>query len=48
MKFDAAIDAKTLNNLINNTPGVVEHGIFYSLTSALLIATDGVVKAHWA
>lgn len=48
MKFDPAIAAKTLSGLISNTPGVVEHGIFDGLTSALLIATDGVVKAHWA
>lgn len=48
MKFDAAVDAKTLNDILNNTPGVVEHGIFYGLTSALLIAADGVVTARWA
>jgi ribose 5-phosphate isomerase A len=48
MKFDAAVDAKTLNALINNTPGVVEHGIFYGLSHALLIATDGVVTVRWA
>jgi ribose 5-phosphate isomerase A len=48
MKFDAAVDAKTLNDLINNTPGVVEHGIFYGLSHALLIAADGVVTARWA
>jgi len=48
MKFDAAVDAKTLNELINNTPGVVEHGIFYGLSRALLIAADGVVTARWA
>jgi len=48
MKFDAAVDAKTLNELINNTPGVVEHGIFYGLSRALLIAADGVVTTRWA
>lgn len=31
MTFDRSLDAKTLNDLISNTPGVVEHGIFYWL-----------------
>jgi ribose 5-phosphate isomerase A len=46
MKFDKNLDANTLNALINNTPGVVEHGIFYGLTDKILIATDGVVSEH--
>lgn len=46
MKFDKNLDANTLNALINNTPGVVEHGIFYRLTDKILIATDGVVSEH--
>lgn len=48
MKFDKSFDAKTLNDLINNTPGVVEHGIFYGLTDAVLIARNGVVTEQWA
>lgn len=44
MKFDSSIDASTLNALINNTPGVVEHGIFHQLTDLVLIAQDGVVS----
>ncbi|WP_036303582.1 ribose-5-phosphate isomerase RpiA [Methylotenera sp. L2L1] len=44
MKFDSRIDASTLNALINNTPGVVEHGIFHQLTDLVLIAQDGVVS----
>ena len=44
MRFDASINASTLNALINNTPGVVEHGIFHQLTSLVLIAQDGVVS----
>jgi ribose 5-phosphate isomerase A len=43
MKFDKKIDAQALNNLINNTPGVVEHGIFYSLADAVLIAKNGQI-----
>ena len=44
MKFDGSIDASALKTLINNTPGVVEHGIFHQLTSLVLIAQDGVVS----
>jgi len=44
MKFDANIDANTLNAMLNNTPGVVEHGIFYQLADTILIAQNGVVS----
>jgi ribose 5-phosphate isomerase A len=47
MKFDKNIDAQALNNLINNTPGVVEHGIFYSLADAVLIAKNGQITERW-
>ena len=47
MKFDKNIDAHALNNLINNTPGVVEHGIFYSLADAVLIAKNGQITERW-
>ncbi len=47
MKFDKSIKEAELNTLINNVPGVVEHGIFYGLTTATLIAADGNVDAHW-
>lgn len=46
MKFDKNIDAQALNTLINNTPGVVEHGIFYSLVDAVLIAKNGQITEH--
>lgn len=46
MRFDAALDAHTLNTLINNTPGVVEHGIFAGLTSLVLIADQGQISRH--
>lgn len=48
MKFDNQHDAGILNTLINNTPGVVEHGIFYDLTDAILIADNGTVTENWA
>ncbi|HSI38783.1 MAG TPA: ribose-5-phosphate isomerase RpiA [Methylotenera sp.] len=47
MKFDKELDAKTLNDLISNTPGVVEHGIFYGLTDAVFIAANGEVSERW-
>jgi ribose 5-phosphate isomerase A len=47
MQFDQQ-DAQSLNALLNNTPGVVEHGIFYGLTNAVFIAANGVVDERWA
>jgi ribose 5-phosphate isomerase A len=47
MTFDKSITESALNQLINNTPGVVEHGIFYGLTSAILIAENGHVEERW-
>lgn len=48
MVFDDGVDSKTLNELLNGTPGVVEHGIFRNLASAVLIAADGVVEERRA
>lgn len=48
MVFDAAMSSQTINEALNNTPGVVEHGIFRGLTSAIFIATDGQVEERWA
>lgn len=48
MKFDEAITTKALNDSISNTPGVVEHGIFYDLTDAVFIAANGIVSERWA
>ena len=47
MAFDKSISEAALNALINNTPGVVEHGIFYGLTTAVLIAENGHVEERW-
>ena len=47
MTFDQAIDAHQLDDLLNATPGVVEHGIFRGLASALLIAVDDKVEERW-
>ena len=48
MTFDPELDIKTLNEVLNNTPGIVEHGIFYGLTSAVFIAEGGQVQERWA
>ena len=43
MQFNGLQDASALNALINNTPGVVEHGIFNALADVILVADQGVV-----
>ena len=43
MKFPTSMDEKTLNDLLNATPGVVEHGVFYGLTRQVLIADKGQI-----
>lgn len=46
MRFDASLDAQSLNALINNIPGVVEHGIFTQLAGRILIADQGQVETR--
>ncbi len=46
MTFDAALDSHTLNHLLNNIPGVIEHGIFSGLAHTILIADDGKVEVR--
>ena len=48
MAFDPALEAAELNALLNDTPGVVEHGIFSGLASAVFVAVVGKVEEHWA
>ena len=47
MKFDKSLTENNLNQLLNNIPGVVEHGIFYGLTTAIFIADNGKVEEKW-
>ena len=47
MRFDASISEATLNQWLNNTPGVIEHGIFYDLAHGVLIADQGHVEERW-
>ncbi len=48
MIFDPGMSAEALNEALNATPGVVEHGIFRGLASTVLIATNGEVREHLA
>lgn len=41
---DTSFDSETLNELLNNTAGVVEHGIFCRLTHAVFHAVDGKIQ----
>jgi ribose 5-phosphate isomerase A len=43
MAFGPEWDVKALDEALKSTPGVVEHGIFRSLTSAVIIGADGQV-----
>lgn len=44
MNFPPDFDCASLDAALNATPGVVEHGIFRALASAVLIASDGRVE----
>jgi ribose 5-phosphate isomerase A len=46
--FDPALDSASLDQALNATPGVVEHGIFRGLTSAVFIASNGQIEERWA
>jgi ribose 5-phosphate isomerase A len=48
MTFDAGMDSATLNELLNATPGIVEHGIFHGLAGTVLVAADGQVEERRA
>ena len=44
MRFPAKINDAALNTLLNNTPGIVEHGVFYGIASQVLIADNGNIE----
>jgi ribose 5-phosphate isomerase A len=48
MAFGPEWDAKALDAALNATPGVVEHGIFRGLASAVVVAADGRVEERRA
>jgi ribose 5-phosphate isomerase A len=43
MTFAEDLDIKSLNELLNGTPGVVEHGVFSELASVVFSAENGKV-----
>jgi len=45
--FDGNLDHQSLNDQLNAIPGIVEHGIFYGLTSAVFCAEQGLVQEQW-
>lgn len=48
MAFSPELDAEALDDALNGTPGVVEHGIFRGLASAVFIGAGGQVEERWA
>jgi len=44
MQFPENINDEALNTLLNNTPGIVEHGVFYGIASQVLIAENGIIE----
>ncbi len=48
MTFPENLDDQALNGLLNSTPGIVEHGIFYGLTDIVLIADKGIIESKRA
>ncbi len=45
MRFPRNMDDESLNILLNNISGVVEHGVFYKLADKILIADQGIVSS---
>jgi ribose 5-phosphate isomerase A len=48
MAFGGGWGTQALNDALNGSPGVVEHGIFWGLASVVLVAADGVVEERRA
>ncbi len=48
MKFAEHVDDATLNTWLNSMPGIVEHGVFFGLTTMVLIANNGQVEVKYA
>ena len=46
--FAHEIDAKPLNDQLNDIPGIVEHGVFKDLASAVFCAHEGCIDERWA
>jgi ribose 5-phosphate isomerase A len=48
MTFKHHLDDAAINEMLNNTPGVVAHGIFRKLASGILIADNGTITERWS
>ncbi len=46
--FDGELDGKILSTQLNDVPGVVEHGIFTGLATAVLCSHDGKIAERWS
>ena len=44
MHFPESINDEALNAILKSTPGIVEHGLFYSIASQVLIADNGTIE----
>ncbi|SNR74683.1 ribose-5-phosphate isomerase [Methylobacillus rhizosphaerae] len=47
LTFDSHTDDETLNQQLNDIPGVVEHGIFHDIATAIFVADNGKVEEIW-
>lgn len=45
--FPEGIDSDTLNSVLNDIPGVAEHGIFRGLASAVFCGNNGQIEEHF-
>lgn len=48
MQFPQSIHDQALNDLLNSTPGIVEHGVFFGLSTQVLIADNGKIEVMQA
>lgn len=45
--FDTPVDSATLNQQLNDIPGIAEHGVFQDIASAVFVADNGNVEEIW-
>lgn len=46
-RFKDPVDVAAIDRLLNDLPGVLEHGIFRNLASVVFIAADGQIEEHY-
>lgn len=47
LTFESHVDSATLNQQLNDIPGIAEHGIFQDIASAIFVADNGNVEEIW-